>query len=70
MDTFEMTLPLSARKQAVLDNSEQGAARRQEFRRSAAFFHEEDLRYLRFLIPPGLRVLAIGCGTGDLLNDL
>jgi SAM-dependent methyltransferase len=70
MDLFEMTLPLSARKKDVLENSEQGAARRQEFRRRAAFFHEEDLRYCRFLIPPGLRVLAVGCGTGDLLNDL
>src|SRR5262249_2372486 len=34
------------------------------------FFHEEDLRYLRFLIPEGLRVLEIGSGTGDVLSDL
>ena len=28
------------------------------------------IRYLRFLIPPGARVIEIGCGTGDLLARL
>src|SRR5215813_10842489 len=66
-----MTKPrLSPRKKAILANSEQLAPHRQEFRRRAAFFHEEDLRYLRFLIPPNLRVLEIGCGTGDVLAGL
>src|SRR5262249_50771364 len=32
--------------------------------------HEEDLRYLKFLIPEGARVLELGCGTGDLLAAL
>jgi cyclopropane fatty-acyl-phospholipid synthase-like methyltransferase len=36
----------------------------------AAFFHEEDLRYLRLLIRPGARVLELGCGTGDLIAAL
>ena len=27
-------------------------------------------RYLRLMIPPGARVLEIGCGVGDLLGDL
>jgi len=36
----------------------------------AAFFHQEDLRYLKFLIPEGARVLELGCGTGDLLAAL
>jgi SAM-dependent methyltransferase len=61
---------LSPRKAALLANSEQNASQRQEFRAHAAFFHEEDLRYLRFLIPEGLRVLEIGCGTGDVLAGL
>ena len=34
------------------------------------FFHEEDLRYLRFLIPEGLRVLELGCGIGNTLAGL
>ena len=62
-----MTQTLSPRKAAILANSEQLAPRRQQYRHRAAFFHEEELRYLRFLIPPGLRVLELGCGTGDVL---
>ena len=51
-------------------NSERLAGSREQFRERAAFFHEEDLRYLRFLIPEGLRVLEIGCGTGAVLAGL
>jgi SAM-dependent methyltransferase len=65
-----MMQDLSPRKAALLAASEQIASVRQQFRRRAAFFHEEDLRYLRFLIPEGLRVLEIGCGTGDVLAGL
>lgn len=34
------------------------------------FFYREDTRYMRFLVPQGLRVLDLGCGIGDLLADL
>jgi SAM-dependent methyltransferase len=61
---------VSPRKAAILAASERNAVQRQAFRRRAAFFHEEDLRYLRFLIPEGLRVLDLGCGTGDVLAGL
>lgn len=61
---------ISVRKKSILANSEHVAARREAYRQRAAFFHEEDLRYLRFLIPPGLRVLEVGCGTGAVLAAL
>ncbi len=60
----------SPRKTEILATSEQNAAGREEFWRRAEFFHEEDLRYLRFLIPEGLRVLELGCGIGNTLAGL
>ena len=60
----------SPRKKAIFAGSESAAATRQDYWQRAAFFHAEDLRYLRFLIPEGLRVLEIGCGTGTVLADL
>src|SRR5580698_4177648 len=35
-----------------------------------AAYREGDLRFMRFLIPPGKRVLELGCGRGDLLAAL
>ena len=35
-----------------------------------AYFHDEDSRFARFLVPPGLKVLDLGCGTGHLLETL
>jgi SAM-dependent methyltransferase len=65
-----MMQSFSPRKAAIFAASEQNAADREKFWRRAAFFHEEDLRYLRFLIPQGLRVLELGCGTGNVLAGL
>jgi ubiquinone/menaquinone biosynthesis C-methylase UbiE len=35
-----------------------------------AAYREGDLKFMRFLIPPGKRVLELGCGGGDLLAAL
>lgn len=35
-----------------------------------AFYQQQLTRYYKFLIPPGLRLLEIGCGQGDLLAAL
>jgi ubiquinone/menaquinone biosynthesis C-methylase UbiE len=35
-----------------------------------AAYREDDLKFMRFLIPPGKRVLELGCGRGDLLAAL
>jgi SAM-dependent methyltransferase len=61
---------LSPRKQAIRSRADAAAPERAKWRRRAAFFHSEDLRYLKFLIPQGARVLEVGCCTGELLAEL
>ncbi len=62
--------PLSPRKSALRAHVERFVGERASWIARNAFFHEEDLRYLRFLIPPGARVLELGCGTGNWLAVL
>lgn len=57
-------------KAAVLELSDRLAAEREAWMAWNAYYYEEDYRYMRFLIPQGLRVLDLGCGTGRLLAEL
>src|ERR1700676_4866800 len=61
---------MPSRKQKVLQYAERHAAARKDWRAQAAFYHSEDIAYLRFLIPAGSRVLELGCGAGDTLAAL
>ncbi|RXH14851.1 glycosyltransferase [Bradyrhizobium guangzhouense] len=61
---------LSSRKAGILDQADRIATDRVAWREKNSFFHQEDERYLRFLIPAGSRVLDIGCGIGDTLASL
>jgi SAM-dependent methyltransferase len=63
-------MTISARKEAIRRHSDTNAPERARWKERAAFFHQEDLLYLKFLIPEGARVLELGCGTGDLLAAL
>lgn len=60
----------SPRKQEIRRRSDATAPERAKWRRRAAFFHGEDLHFLKFLIPEGARVLELGCNTGELLAAL
>jgi SAM-dependent methyltransferase len=61
---------LSPRKEEIRRRSDASASERAGWRQRAAFFHGEDLHYLKFLIPEGARVLELGCCTGELLAEL
>src|SRR5262249_26785140 len=68
--TYGGNREMSARKQDIRSLTDASAPERRKWLARAAFFHQEDLRYLKFLIPEGARVLELGCGTGDLLAAL
>jgi SAM-dependent methyltransferase len=62
--------PQSPRKAEMLAWIDKVADTRDAWLARNSFFHQEHERYLRFLIPKGLRVLDMGCGTGHLLAAL
>jgi SAM-dependent methyltransferase len=62
--------PMSSRKVAMRDFFERTAAERQRWIEQNAYFYDEDLRYMRFLIPEGSKVVELGCGIGNLLAGL
>jgi SAM-dependent methyltransferase len=62
--------PLSTRTARVREIADRLAPERDRWIARNRFFYEEDEKYMRFLVPDGLRVLELGCGTGRLLAAL
>ena len=62
--------PRAARASTFHAHAEASAAGREEWIARNAAYYEDDVRYMRFIIPPGRRVLDLGCGTGRLLASL
>lgn len=46
------------------------SAKKTKPRQIGAFYHQLLQYYYRFLVPPGLRILELGCGQGNLLASL
>jgi ubiquinone/menaquinone biosynthesis C-methylase UbiE len=60
----------SQRKRDLLDHFESNVDELDRWRKFNAAYHADDNKFMRFLIPPGKRVLELGCGRGDLLASL
>src|SRR6266436_1785960 len=58
------------RKRDWLDHVEARVDERDGLHNFNAAYREDDRKFMRFLIPPGKRVLELGCGRGDLLAAL
>lgn len=57
----------SKKKAAIRERFDRLAEDREYWQKKGSYYYEDQRRYLRFLIPEGLRVLEIGCGLGDQL---
>src|SRR6185312_1427102 len=65
------SLPLAnPRKQKLMQEIEASLDEAERWRKINEAYHADDIKFMRFLIPPGKRVLELGCGTGELLAAL
>ncbi|HKU08335.1 MAG TPA: glycosyltransferase [Bradyrhizobium sp.] len=62
--------PDNPRKQALRERVDSTLEEIERWRRFNAAYHDDDRKFMRFLIPPGKRVLELGCGSGHMLAAL
>ena len=58
------------RKDLIRSHYDAHAEVRKRWKSKSSYFHNADLKYMKFFIPEGKRVLDLGCGIGDLLEAL
>ena len=63
-------MQLSRHKREIRDQFDSLADERREWKKKNAYYYKRQREYFRFLIPPGKRVLELGCGTGELLASV
>ena len=61
---------LSANKLRIQKASDLLAPKRATYFNRNRYYNRDLMRFYKFCIPEGSKVLEIGCGTGDLLNSL
>jgi SAM-dependent methyltransferase len=58
------------RKQDISARFDRLSLERSGWQEKARYYYEDQLRYLRFLVPEGQKILEVGCGLGDQLASL
>jgi ubiquinone/menaquinone biosynthesis C-methylase UbiE len=58
------------RKREITERFDRLSRERTRWQDRARYYYEDQLRYLRFLVPEGLKILEVGCGLGDQLAAL
>ncbi|HKO30929.1 MAG TPA: glycosyltransferase [Nitrospiraceae bacterium] len=58
------------RKHEIAERFDRLSLERTRWQEKAWYYYEDQLRYLRFLVPEGLSILEVGCGLGDQLAAL
>ena len=61
---------LQTRKSFIVDFFERLASERKNWVNQNSEFYANDITYMRFLVPPGQKILELGCGNGHLLSAL
>ncbi|MDQ1339441.1 MAG: hypothetical protein QG567_593 [Campylobacterota bacterium] len=57
-------------KRKLISHYDKIAPQRDEWIKKNSYYYDHLMEYYEFLIPKGLRVLEIGCGTGYILNSV
>ena len=58
------------RKKSIIEYSNQVAHKRDYWIKKNQSFYSDDRSFMRFLVESNLKILDVGCGTGDLLSSL
>jgi len=58
------------KKEKIRRRFDELAPKRQYWKDRNRYYYDDQEKYFRFLVPEGLSILELGCGTGDLLNAL
>jgi SAM-dependent methyltransferase len=62
--------PYNVRKREFLEYAEANLGEPDRRNRFSTAYRESDRKFMQFLVPPGKRILELGCGRGELLAAL